>query len=182
MCAGQAGATHQHPTRDPGVPSCLAQPPEHPHAIYSRMAEAAAAPVACMKLFSRPHTGLAAGRKLQLDPGSLAATLQQSRGLVGLDPRLYVTEQALGLQVGLSRSKDSKLDCGYGGSCKRVSYSWCTRCRARRVMRCPGSGHQRGRLRLPKRGRKDGSLGGVCLRLLAGLGANNVNAWAYWLA
>ena len=109
VCAGQAGATHQHPPRDPGVPSCLAQPPEHPHAIYSRMAEAAAAPVACMKLFPRPFTGLAAGRKLQLDPGSLAATLQQSRGLVGLDPRLYVTEQALGLQVGLSRSEDSKL-------------------------------------------------------------------------
>ena len=93
--------THQHPPRDPGVPPCLAKPPEPPHAMHSRMAGAAAAPVGCMKLHAGSLKGLGAGRKLQLDPGTLAASLQQSRGLAGLDPRLYVTEQALGLQVGL---------------------------------------------------------------------------------
>ena len=46
-------------------------------------------------------SGGEAGGQVQLDPGSLAGSLQRARDLPGLDPRLCVTEQALALQVKL---------------------------------------------------------------------------------
>ena len=49
-------------------------------------------------------SGLEPGQKPQLEPGSLAANLQTTRDGAGFDPRLYVTEQALALQVRLKHS------------------------------------------------------------------------------
>ena len=100
--AGDANVSQRVPLGDPRLPPCLAKPPDPPHTIYSNMAAAAAAPAANMK--PPGAAGLETGQKPQLEPDSLAANLQAARDGAGFDPKLYITEQALALQVRLKHS------------------------------------------------------------------------------